>query len=38
MPLPTRRMHSRGLSTDAASFRFPVGSALDTLTARLILW
>lgn len=38
MPLPTRRMRSRGLSTDPASFRFPVGSALDTLTARLILW
>ncbi len=38
MPLPTRRMRSRGLSTDPASFRFPVDSALDTLTARLILW
>ena len=38
MSLPTRRMRSRGLSTDPASFRFPVGSALGTLTARLILW
>ena len=38
MPLPTRRMCSQGLSTDPASFRFPVGNALDTLTARLILW
>ena len=38
MPLPTRRVRSRGLSTDPASFRFPVGSALDTLTALLILW
>ena len=38
MPLPTRRMCSQGLSTDPASFRFPVGHALGTLTARLILW
>lgn len=38
MPIPTRRMCSQGLSTDPASFRFPVGNALGTLTARLILW
>lgn len=38
MPFPTRAMCSRELSTDAASFRFPVDSSVDTMTARLILW
>ena len=38
MTFPTRAMHRGELSTETASSRFPVGSALDTLTARLILW
>ena len=38
MTFPTRAMHRGELLTDPASFRFPVGSALGTLTARLILW